>query len=123
MLPAASLVRPAAARWRDALLVAAADLNMGLGSQGDLIVRGPNIDRLARRGTRFERLGLPSGNHADAPARERAFLGSSATEEQGRVAGLTETSVGEHPRGSAIPPSGLLVGDARAEPRTGAGSS
>ncbi len=50
---AADPARPPA-RW-NVLLIVADDLNVGLGSYGHPLARSPNIDRLARRGVRFDR--------------------------------------------------------------------
>ncbi|MEK7403481.1 MAG: sulfatase [Acidobacteriota bacterium] len=55
LLPLAPFVGFAAARRHNVLLIAVDDLNTDLGCYGHPIVESPNIDRLARRGTRFDR--------------------------------------------------------------------
>ncbi len=42
-------------RRMNVLFIAVADLNINLGAYGHKIVKSPNIDRLARRGVRFDR--------------------------------------------------------------------
>jgi iduronate 2-sulfatase len=52
-IPAAA--QPPAARRPNVLLIMSDDLNNNLGTYGHAIVKTPNIDRLARRGVRFDR--------------------------------------------------------------------
>jgi uncharacterized sulfatase len=52
-LPAAA--QPSAARRPNVLLIMSDDLNNNLGAYGHPVVKTPNIDRLARRGVRFDR--------------------------------------------------------------------
>jgi hypothetical protein len=73
---AASLAQPGGGKM-NVLLVAVDDLNNRIARYGDPVVKTPNLDRLARRGVRFERAycNHRCATHPHFPA-ERAQAGN-----------------------------------------------